>query len=91
MFDKLKKLREMQKQASEVQRKLAEEIITVSHGDVEIKLDGNMEIKSVNIQKLESKERLEKDLEKTINEGIKKAQRVMAEKMMGGGMNIPGF
>lgn len=91
MFDKLKKLREMQKQAGEVQKKLAEEVITASYGDVEIKLDGNMEIKSVNIQKMDNKEELEKDLKKAFNDGIKKAQRVMAEKMMGGGMNIPGF
>ncbi len=91
MFDKLKQIREMQKQAKEVQKTLADEIIVVNHGDVEIKLDGNMEIKSINIQNLDNKENLEKDLKNAVNDGIKKAQKVMAQKMMGGGMNIPGM
>ena len=39
----------------------------------------------------ESKENLESDLKKAINEGIKKAQKLMTEKMMGGGMSIPGL
>jgi DNA-binding protein YbaB len=91
MFDKLKQVREMQKQAKEVQKTLADEIITATNGDVEIKLDGNMEVKSVNIQNIENKESLEKDLKNAVNDGIKKAQKVMAQKMMGGGMNIPGF
>jgi DNA-binding protein YbaB len=91
MFDKLKQVREMQKQAKEVQKTLADEIITVTNGDIEIKLDGNMEVKSVNIQSIDNKESLEKDLKNAVNDGIKKAQKVMAQKMMGGGMNIPGF
>lgn len=91
MFDKLKQLREMQKQAKEVQKTLGEEIITVNKGVIEIKIDGNMEIKSINISETNDKEKLERDIKDGINEAIKDAQKLMAQKMMSSGMNIPGF
>ncbi|MBT4277917.1 YbaB/EbfC family nucleoid-associated protein [Candidatus Falkowbacteria bacterium] len=91
MFDKLKQLREMQKQAKEVQKTLADEIITVQKGELEIKINGNMEIQSINIASMESKEDLERDIKEGMNNAIKEAQQVMAKKMMGGGMSLPGM
>jgi len=91
MLDKLKKLREMQKQAKEVQKTLAEEIIFVQKGAIEIKINGNMEIQSVKITENVDMEKLEKNIKEAINDAIKQAQKVMARKMMSGGMNIPGL
>ncbi len=82
MLDKLKKLREMQKQAKEVQKTLAEEIIFVQKGAIEIKINGNMEIQSVKITENVDMEKLEKNIKEAINDAIKQAQKVMARKMM---------
>ncbi len=91
MFDKFKQLREMQKQAKEVQKVLAEEIITARRGDVEIKINGNLEVQSIKIEEINDKHELEKDIKKAMNDAIKSAQKIMAKKMMGSGMNIPGL
>lgn len=91
MFNKLKDLNKLRSQASEMQKKLADEFITVQDGVVEITINGNMEIQSVEIDSVENKERLEKNLKNAINNAIKKAQKIMAQKMMGGGLNLPGF
>ncbi len=91
MFDKLKQLRQMQKQAKEMQKALSQEIITVTQGDIEIKINGNMEIQSIDIKNIDDKEKLEKDIQQGVNDAIKQAQKTMAQKMMSGGFNLPGM
>lgn len=91
MFNKLKDFNKLRSQASEMQKKLAYEIITIEENGVEIIINGNMEIQSVKIDSTENKEKLENDLKNAINNAIKKAQKLMAKKMMGGGLNLPGF
>ena len=81
----------MQKQAKEVQKTLASEIITVQKNGLEIKINGNMEIQSVNIASMDNKEELEQNIKSGLNDAIKQAQKVMAQKMMGGGMSLPGM
>lgn len=91
MLDKLKQMRDMQKQAKEIQKTLANEEIVSQSGSIEIKMNGNMEVQSVKIIDSVDNEKMEKDIKNTINDAVKKSQRVMAQKMMGGGMNIPGL
>ena len=91
MFNKLKDLNKLRSQASEIQKKLADEFITVKESGVEIIINGNMEIQSVKIADIENKERLEDNLKNAANNAIKKAQKLMAQKMMGGGLNLPGM
>ncbi len=91
MFNKLKDLNKLRSQASEMQKKLADEIITVEDGGVEIIINGNMEIQSVKIADIENKEIVEGNLKRAVNNAIKKAQKLMAQKMMGGGLNLPGM
>ena len=91
MFNKLKDLNKLRSQASEMQKKIADEIITVEDGGVEIIINGNMEIQSVKIADIENKEIVEGNLKRAVNNAIKKAQKLMAQKMMGGGLNLPGM
>lgn len=91
MFNKLRDLNKLRSQAGAMQKKLADEIITVEEGGVEIIINGNMEIQSVKIPDVENKEVLESSLKNAVNSAIKKAQKLMAQKMMGGGFNLPGF
>ncbi|MCK5460092.1 YbaB/EbfC family nucleoid-associated protein [Candidatus Parcubacteria bacterium] len=91
MFNKLKDLNKLRSQASEMQKKLADEIITVEDGGVEIIINGNMEIQSVKIADIENKKKLENSLKNAVNSAVKKTQKLMAQKMMGGGLNLPGM
>ncbi len=91
MFNKLKDLNKLRSQASEMQKKLADEFITVEEGGVEIIINGNMEIQSVKVTDTENKERLESNIKNAVNSAVKKAQKLMAQKMMGGGLNLPGM
>ena len=90
MFNKLKQVKDLRSQAKTMQNALADEIITLEKNKVIIKMNGNMEIKEININSDLNKENLEKTLKNLFNDAIKKTQRVMAKKMqeMGG---FPGL
>ncbi|WKZ25185.1 MAG: YbaB/EbfC family nucleoid-associated protein [Patescibacteria group bacterium] len=86
MFQKLKQIKDLRSQAKTMQSALAEEIVTNEDGGVKITLDGNLEVKSVVIGDGMTKAQIEQATLKSVNNAIKKAQKVMAEKMkaMGG-------
>ena len=90
MFEKLKQLKDLRDKAKQLQNALGAETITAEKNNIKITLDGNMVVSAVVLEKEMSKDELEKKLPDAINEAIKKAQRVMAEKMraMGG---LPGM
>ena len=89
MFNKLKQIKDLRSQAKTMQNALAEEIINVDHKGVVIKINGNMEVLSINISE-QAKSNLESNLKDSFNEAIKKTQMAMAKKMqsMGG---MPGL
>jgi DNA-binding protein YbaB len=90
MFNKLKQLKDLRDKAKTIQNALAEEKVTGDRHGIKISLNGNMEVSAVVLEKEMTKAELEKNLPDAINDAIKKAQRVMAEKMrsMGG---LPGM
>ena len=96
MFNKLKQFNDLRKQANSLKSKLSEETISVDHRGIRLTMDGNLEAKSVDIDRdylnPDKKNQLEARLTETFNEGVKKAQRVMAQKMReSGDFNIPGL
>ncbi|MFH1522749.1 MAG: YbaB/EbfC family nucleoid-associated protein [Patescibacteria group bacterium] len=90
MFSKLKHLKDLRSQAKNMQNALSQETVTVEKGGVKVVMNGNMEINSISINEDLAKDSLEGILADSINEAIKKTQRLMAQKMqeMGG---IPGL
>lgn len=90
MFNKLKDLSTLKKQANEMQKQLAEEIIEVENKGVKVVMNGNQEVLSVTINIELGKEDQEKYLKETFNDAVKKVQRVMAQKMMASG-GFPGL
>jgi len=90
MFNKLKQLKDLRSQAKEMQNVLGQEIITTEKGGIKITMNGNLEVISIAINEDLAKDSLEGLLVDAINETIKKAQKVMAQKLqaMGG---IPGL
>lgn len=93
MFDMMKQLNQMRKQASEIKKTLDAETIECSEvRGITIVMTGSQDIKSVSIEEdyfaSKDKSRMEKDLMKSFNASIKKAQAVAARKMQA---SMPGF
>ncbi|HLD28425.1 MAG TPA: YbaB/EbfC family nucleoid-associated protein [Patescibacteria group bacterium] len=96
MFDKLKQIQELKAQAGEIKRALAEETVEGSGdwGKIKVIMDGNQEVKKVEIsdELMTNKEKLASATAEAVNDAIKKAQRVMAQKMSQlGGFGLPGM
>ncbi len=96
MFNKIKAVQELRSQANQIKKALEEEIVEGSGGwgKVKIKMDGNQDVKSVEIADdiLGDKAKLEAGVKEAANDVIKKVQKVMAQKMSQmGGLNIPGL
>ena len=95
MFNKLKQFKDLRSQAKTIQNKLSEEHVTLEKNGIALTMNGNMEIETLKLNPELSIENQEKYIKDLINEGTKKVQRVMAEKMrdMGGldNLNIPGM
>ena len=96
MFNKLKQFNDLKKQADVLKNALSTEIVEVENKAVKITMDGNQEIKSLEIKpefmQAEKKSELEKELKNAFADAIKKVQRKMAMKMQSmGGFDIPGL
>jgi len=90
MFNKLKQFKDLRNQAKTLQNALAQESVEYEKNGVKIIMNGNMEITKLAINTEAQKDKLENILTETVNETIKRAQKVMAKKVqdMGG---IQGF
>lgn len=90
MFNKLKQFKDLRDQAKKMQGALSTEIVKADKNGVSITLNGNMEIIKVEIENDLNKDSLAEAIKSAGNDAIKKAQRIMAEKVktMGG---FPGL
>jgi DNA-binding protein YbaB len=90
MFNKLKQLKDLRSTAKTMQDALSTERVEEEKGGVKIVMNGNMEILSVVINDGMTKAAIEISVKNCVNDGIKKAQRIMAKKLqdMGG---FPGL
>ncbi|MDD4271406.1 MAG: YbaB/EbfC family nucleoid-associated protein [Patescibacteria group bacterium] len=90
MFNKLKQFKDLRNQAKTLQNALAQESVEYEKNGVKIIMNGNMEITKLAINTDAQKDKLENILTETVNETIKRAQKVMAKKVqeMGG---LQGF
>lgn len=94
MFSKLKHIQELRSQANQIKKALAESSVegNGAGGKVIMIMDGNQDVQSVAIDPslLTDQARVEQGVREATNDAIKKAQRVMAQKMQSMG-NIPGL
>jgi len=90
MFNKLKQFKDLRNTAKQMQNMMAAETVTVDKSGVKIIMNGNMEITEIKIAGDISTNSLEGIIKNNVNEGLKKTQKLMAEKMqeMGG---FPGL
>lgn len=85
MFNKLKQIKNLRSQAKTLQNALSGESTTTDKHGIVVEMNGNMEITKLNLDAA-NRERLSSDLIDTVNEAIKKTQKLMGKKMqeMGG-------
>jgi len=88
MFNKLKQVNDIRKQAKEMQKQLATMIVVGKSkgGKVMITMDGNQQIQGVQIEDNQSTSDIEKGVKSAFEDALKQLQRQMMSQMkdMGG-------
>ena len=96
MFDKMKQLMDMKKQADRIKKDLDALVVDVNEvNGIDIQVTGSQVFRSISISeellKPENKDRFERDLMRSLNAAVKKSQSVAAQKMAASMPNIPGM
>ncbi len=88
MFNKLKQIKDIRKQAKDMQSALAEILVVgkANGGKIMISMDGNQAIKGIQIEEGQSSKELEKGVQTAFEDCIKQLQKQMMLQMrdMGG-------
>lgn len=96
MFDKMKQLMEMKKQADVIKKELESVSVNVEEvKGIKIRINGAQKFKELQIDEghiaAGNKQRLENDLLRCVNAAIKQSQNLAAEKMKSVMPGIPGL
>ncbi len=97
MFDKMKQLMEMKKQAEQIKKELDAHILEINEvRGIKIVINGSQEFQSIEIESgllnPDNKKRFENEMLHSVNTAVKKAQHAAASKMKNmTGLNLPGF
>jgi len=86
MFDKLKQMYELKKQADAMKKELEAEVLEIEHGDVKVRVNGTQKILNLDYP-ADSDPSKVKD---AINKAMDEAQKVAAKKMQGS-MGLEGL
>lgn len=79
MFDKLKKMYDLKKQADALKKELQSEIVEVEAGDIKIKVSADQRIQDISLGENVDP----KALKDVINKALEESQKIAAEKMKG--------
>ena len=97
MFDKVKELMELKKKADQLKKELEATVIDVNEArGIKLVINGAQIVQSIEIDEglliPANKNRLQMDLLKSFNNGVKKSQQAAANKMRNiPGLNLPGM
>ncbi len=96
MFDKMKQLMEMKKQAERLKRELDAVSVEVSEvSGIKITISGSQQFKAIEISDAYfqegRKDRLEADVLRSVNAAIARSQQLAAAKMKESMPGMPGF
>ena len=98
MFEKLKQFKDLRDKAKVLQNALGTEKVSGSGawGKIKIEMDGNQTVTAVDVSPEllapAEKNRIETGIKEALNDALKKAQKIMMEKMREiGGLNLPGM
>lgn len=79
MFDQAKKLWDLKRQADELKKELAAEVLEVDRGDIHVTIAADMQLKNLDYPKDTST----KDLIEALNKAIEEAQKVAGKRLQG--------
>lgn len=95
MFDKMKQLMEMKKQAETLKKQLDSASVDVDRGGIKIRITGSQKFQSIEVApellKPEGKQRFEQELLNSVNAAIAESQKLAAAKMKDVMPGMPGF
>ncbi len=98
MFEKLKQFKDLRDKAKVLQNALGTEKVSGSGawGKIKIEMDGNQTVTAVDVSPEllvpTEKSKVETGIKEALNDALKKAQKIMMEKMREiGGLNLPGM
>ena len=96
MFDKMKELMEMKKQAERIKKELDTAVVEVNEvSGIRIVISGSQTFRSLEIDdaliQSNNKKQLETNLLRGVNEAIKKSQNLAAQKMKAALPGLPGM
>ena len=96
MFDKMKGLMEMKKQADCIKRELDASIVEINEvKGVKVVVNGSQNFRSLEIDETllgaQNKTKLENDILRSVNKAIERSQRLAAEKMKAVMPGLPGM
>jgi len=77
VFDKAKQLYDLKRQADQLKKELAEEVIEVERNHVKVVISADMKVHSIDFDEGTSSS----DVVKAVNEAIEEIQKVAAKKM----------
>ena len=87
MFDKMKQMYELKKQADAMKKELEAEVIEVTHGDVTVKVDGTQKLLNLEYPEGIDPEKVKDAVNKALSEVQKVAAKTMQGMMGMGGMS----
>ena len=89
VFSQLKQIKDLRSKAKQMQEEMAEQVAegTSEWGKIKIKMDGNMQVLSVDIDEalIGNKEKIESGIKAAFADAMKQIQKVMVEKMRASG------
>ena len=97
MFNKLKQFQDLRKQAKDLKSNMAQETVTgeALDGDIKITMDGNQEIKDVEINESllsgDNKEKIQEGIKEAFEKAVKELQSMMMRKMQSGEIQMPNM
>ena len=97
MFDKVKELMELKKKADQLKKELEATLIEINEArGIKMVMNGAQIVQSIEIDESmlipANKNRIQMDLLKSFNNGVKKSQQAAATKMRNiPGLNLPGM
>lgn len=88
MFEQVRELNKLRKQAGELKREMERITVEVAHGKVKILMRGDQTVEKIEV---EDEERA--DLRDAFNKAVKESQKKVAQKLSGmvSGMQFPKF
>jgi DNA-binding protein YbaB len=89
MFNKLKQFKNLRDQAKELQGLLAQEKVDVEKHGIKLSMNGNMEVTGFTIPDAMPLADIQRYVPDLVNDAVKKAQRIMAQKIQSSGFKMP--